>query len=115
MVPRNRMQSGVSRYDKRTCLNVFISTIVLVIFHLSLRFSTRKSLKQMSHICCCMLHVQKHQNETHDVELGVFVVPCVDGHRDAQMVVEVRFPILVSETHRETPAKEIKHQDARRR
>ena len=42
------------------------------------------------------------------MELGAFVVPSVDRHRNAQMVVQVRRPLLVSETHRETPAKEVK-------
>ena len=37
------------------------------------------------------------------MELALFLVPRINRHRDAQMVVEVRNPILVSESHRETP------------
>lgn len=43
--------------------------------------------------------------ETHDVELGLLIVPGVDGHRDSQVVVEVRLALEL-EPDREPPAKD---------
>lgn len=47
----------------------------------------------------------------HDVKLGLILVPRVNGHRHAQVVVEERLSIF-PESHRETPKK---HQTKKRK